>query len=473
MRKAKTEDVEKEEKKLSSKTSKINKNSKNNKKNIKKKRRWPIVLLVIVIIIGIAAGIFYYRVQKLGGGLGGTIAATLGHDENTRKNLDTLTTLVLGESLNLTDTIILFSYNPRTQEASMLSIPRDTFIGNDPDEATAFDKINSVYQFGVDKILKEVSELTGFDVENYVVVDTAGFKELVDTIGGVTFNVPMDMKYDSYSQGLHIDLKAGEQVLDGDKAEQLVRFRHNNDGSTYPASYGLEDEGRMKTQQAFLTELAKQTLTVGNIPKIMDILDIANKYVKTNMDFNMLKDYVPYLVELNMNDIKKDTLPGEPALTNGVWVYLADEEDAPKVINELFPKSMLYNIEETDDNTISNSTVNEESNETTAENEIDTTSTNIDKEDIKIELLNATDNIKNISKMSNLLEDLGYNVTKTGNTNSASKTVIINRSNVSEEFLDEIKQELKTAEVEEGGETTVDITIIIGQDYENSTESSN
>lgn len=470
MRKAKTEDVEKEEKKLSSKTSK---NSKNNKKNIKKKRRWPIVLLVIVIIIGIAAGIFYYRVQKLGGGLGGTIAATLGHDENTRKNLDTLTTLVLGKSLNLTDTIILFSYNPRTQEASILSIPRDTFIGNDPDEATAFDKINSVYQFGVDKILKEVSELTGFDVENYVVVDTAGFRELVDTIGGVTFNVPMDMKYDSYSQGLHIDLKAGEQVLDGDKAEQLVRFRHNNDGTTYPASYGLEDEGRMKTQQAFLTELAKQTLTVGNIPKIMSIIDIANKYVETNMDFNMLKDYVPYLVELNMNDIKKDTLPGEPALTNGVWVYLADEEEAPKVINELFPKSMLYNIEETEDNTISNSTVNEESNETTAENEIDTTSTNIDKEDIKIELLNATDNIKNISKMSNLLEDLGYNVAKTGNTNSASKTVIINRSNVSEEFLDEIKQELKTAEVEEGGETTVDITIIIGQDYENSAESSN
>lgn len=470
MRKAKTEDVEKEEKKLSSKTSK---NSKNNKKNIKKKRRWPIVLLVIVIIIGIAAGIFYYRVQKLGGGLGGTIAATLGHDENTRKNLDTLTTLVLGESLNLTDTIMLFSYNPRTQEASMLSIPRDTFIGDDPDEATAWDKINSIYQLGVDGLLEDVSNLTGIEVKNYVVVDTAGFKELVDTIGGVTFNVPMDMKYDSYSQGLHIDLKAGEQVLDGDKAEQLVRFRHNNDGSTYPASYGLEDEGRMKTQQAFLTELAKQTLTVGNIPKIMDILDIANKYVKTNMDFNMLKDYVPYLVELNMNDIKKDTLPGEPALTNGVWVYLADEEDAPKVINELFPKSMLYNIEETEGNTISNSTVNEESNETTAENEIDTTSINIDKEDIKIELLNATDNIKNISKMSNLLEDLGYNVTKTGNTNSASKTVIINRSNVSEEFLDEIKQELKTAEVEEGGETTVDITIIIGQDYENSTESSN
>lgn len=465
MKKNKTEETEKEEKKPSNKN---NKGSKNSKKNIKKKRRWPIVLLIILLIIGIAAGIFYYRVQKLGGGLGGTIAATLGHDENTRKNLDTLTTLVLGKSQNLTDTIMLFAYNPRTQEASMLSIPRDTFIGDDPDEATAWDKINSVYQLSVDKLLKDVSELTGLDVQNYVMVDTAGFKELVDTIGGVTFNVPMDMKYDSYSQGLHIDLKAGEQVLDGDKAEQLVRFRHNNDGSTYPASYGLEDEGRMKTQQAFLTELAKQTLTVGNIPNIMNIIDIANRYVETNMDFNMLKDYVPYLVELNMSEIKKDTLPGEPALTNGVWVYLADEEEAPAVIDELFPKSMLYNIEEPEDsNTISNSTVNEENTQSTIDNETgNTTSSSTDKEDIKIELLNATDNIKNISKMSDLLEELGYSVTKTGNTNAANKTVIINRSNVSSDIIDEIKQELNTAEVEEGGETTVDITIIIGQDYE-------
>ena len=465
MKKNKTEETEKEEKKPSNKN---NKGSKNSKKNIKKKRRWPIVLLIILLIIGIAAGIFYYRVQKLGGGLGGTIAATLGHDENTRKNLDTLTTLVLGKSQNLTDTIMLFAYNPRTQEASMLSIPRDTFIGDDPDEATAWDKINSVYQLSVDKLLKDVSELTGLDVQNYVMVDTAGFKELVDTIGGVTFNVPMDMKYDSYSQGLHIDLKAGEQVLDGDKAEQLVRFRHNNDGSTYPASYGLEDEGRMKTQQAFLTELAKQTLTVGNIPNIMNIIDIANRYVETNMDFNMLKDYVPYLVELNMSEIKKDTLPGEPALTNGVWVYLADEEEAPAVIDELFPKSMLYNIEEPEDsNTISNSTVNEENTQSTIDNETgNTTSSSTDKEDIKIELLNATDNIKNISKMSDLLGELGYSVTKTGNTNAANKTVIINRSNVSSDIIDEIKQELNTAEVEEGGETTVDITIIIGQDYE-------
>ena len=183
----------------------------------------------------------------------------------------------------------------------------------------------------------------------------------------------------------------------------------------------------------------------------------------------MLKDYVPYLVELNLSDVKKDTLPGEPALTNGVWVYLADEEDAPKVIDELFPKSMLYNIEEANDtNTTSNSTTNEEINNISSENEISSTGTSsIDKEDIKIELLNATDNIKNISKMSNLLENLGYDVTKTGNTNAASKTVIINRSNVEEGFLGEIKQTLKTAEVEEGRETTVDITIIIGQDYEN------
>ena len=463
MKKVKTEEIDKEEKKPT--------NKKGKNKNVKKKRKWPIVLLIIVLIIGIAVGIFYYRVQKLGGGIGGTIAATLGHDENTRKNLDTITTLVLGKSQNLTDTIMLFAYNPRTQEASMLSIPRDTFIGDDPDEATAWDKINSVYQLSVDDLLEDVSNLTGLDVKNYIMVDTAGFKELVDAIGGITFNVPMDMKYDSYSQGLHIDLKAGEQKLDGDKAEQLVRFRHNNDGTTYPASYGLEDEGRMKTQQAFLTELAKQTLTVSNIPNIMKIIDIATENVKTNMELNVLKDYVPYLVELNMNDIKKDTLPGEPALTNEVWVYLADEEKTPEIIDELFPKSMLYNIEETEvENTETNSTTNEITGQNSLKNEIGTSSSEISKKYIKIELLNATDNIRNLSKVSSLLENLGYNVTKTGNTNSASKTVIINRSNISSEFINDIKQGLNTDLVQEGGETTVDITIIIGQDYNGNSE---
>ena len=82
------------------------------------------------------------------------------------------------------------------------------------------------------------------------------------------FDVPIDMKYTDKKQGLYINLKAGVQKLDGDKAEQVVRFRHNSDGSTYPAEYGIEDIGRMKTQRNFLKALAKQTLKIENIFKI-------------------------------------------------------------------------------------------------------------------------------------------------------------------------------------------------------------
>lgn len=89
------------------------------------------------------------------------------------------------------------------------------------------------------------------------------------------------------------------------KHEQIVRFRHNNNGTTYPSSYGVQDIGRMKTQRAFLTALAKQTLVPANITKIPEFLDIAKQYVETNIDLNTIKDYVPYAVNFNTDNLKQ------------------------------------------------------------------------------------------------------------------------------------------------------------------------
>lgn len=206
--------------------------------------------------------IFGYKVYKNGGGTKGLLMTAIGHDKDTVLSLDKMYCLILGKSQNLTDTLILASYDPKDQSAAMLSIPRDTFIGDYKSSATAWDKINSVYQTenGPQKVMKYVSNLTGIDVKYYLMVDTEALKVLVDEIDGVTFNVPIDMNYDDSSQDLHIHLEAGEQLLDGDKAEQVVRFRHNNNGSTYPSEYGQEDIGRMKTQRAFLTALAKKNV---------------------------------------------------------------------------------------------------------------------------------------------------------------------------------------------------------------------
>lgn len=427
------------------------KQTKKKKKGIGKK-----ILLVLVLLLLVIGGIFAYKVHKNGGGIRGMLATTLGHDEETVNKLPKMYCLVLGKSQNLTDTIMLASYDPKTQEAALLSIPRDTFIGENKYRATAWDKINAVYQTGVENVLEDVRDLTGIDVRYYVMVDTEALKVLVDKIGGVEFDVPIDMNYDDNKQGLHIHLTAGVQVLDGDKAEQVVRFRHNNNGTTYPSSYGIEDIGRMRTQREFLTALAKQTLVPSNITKIPEFLDIAKNYVKTNLDFDAIKDYVPYAVNFNVNNLKTDKLPGIAEQANGVWIYSVDEEEAKEVINNLF--FAKPETDEQDGNTISNTTSSD--NTTTG------STTEIDRAEINIEVLNGSGSSTNLSEVVAELKAAGYHVEKTGQTTVTSKTAIINRGDVSESIKEDIKKILDTGSISAGQSSgNTDITIILGTDY--------
>ena len=150
--------------------------------------------------------------------------------------LDPIYVLLLGQNndlgQSLTDTIMCLGYNPKDQEAFLVSIPRDTFIGKNLTGATPNDKINCIYNDdNPEKMLEKINELTGLDIEYYAKIDNDTLIELVDMIGGVEFDVPIDMNYDDRSQNLHIHLKKGLQLIDGEKAEQLLRFRHNNNGN--------------------------------------------------------------------------------------------------------------------------------------------------------------------------------------------------------------------------------------------------
>lgn len=308
-----------------------------NRKKGKKKKRHIIrkIFILLLLLIAITGIIFAKKVKDLDGNW---IAVLLGHNKETLENLETLELLILGESTGSSDTIIVCSYNPRTQKASMLSIPRDTFTGSNTNSARPSHKINSLYSNGEtpEKTLEAVNEITGLNIEKYVLVDTKALVELVDLIGGIEFNVPIDMKYDDYSQDLHIDLKEGLQNLNGEKVEQVVRFRHNNDGSTYPSEYGIEDYGRMRTQRDVIKTIAKQTIQFKNVKEIGNILDLVEKYVKTNIKFSELKDYIPYAVNINMDTIQTEQLPGESKILNGIWFFLNDKEETEQVVNTLF-----------------------------------------------------------------------------------------------------------------------------------------
>lgn len=416
------------------------------KKKKKKMKLWKKILLVILLLLAIFVGWFIYKVEKNGGGLSGMLATLAGHDENTRKNLGELRFLLLGIStdqtgVDLTDTIMVASYNPANQTASLLSIPRDTFTGTNPSRATAYDKLNAMYsrKHRPDETLQVVNQITGLNISYYVVVKTEALIKLVDVIGGVDFNVPINMDYDDPSQNLHIHLKAGQQHLDGDKAEQLVRFRHNNNGTSYPEDYGDNDTGRMRTQREFITQTLKQTLKPDNMWKIFDILDIAKECLITNINFDVAKDYVPYAVELNMSDLATEVLPGENTNKNdsGAWVFVPSKSQTKKLIDEMFLHRESSAGEE---KKLSN---------------------------LKIEIINASGDDNKLEIALHEIKSLGYNV-ETLTSNQVEKTLIINQSGVDLEEMQGIKDTLQKGIIknEDKAKSNFDVKIILGKDYE-------
>ena len=435
----------------------------------KKKKKWKKVLIVILLILIMIIGWFAYRTYKNGGGLSGMLATVVGHDENTKKNLKEIKVLVLGVSTDLdselTDTIMVASYDPNTQKANLLSIPRDTFTGKYKNKATASQKINALYNINKNpqETLDAVNEITGLDIQYYVLVRTEALIKLVDAIGGVEFNVPIDMKYDDSTQNLHIDLKAGVQKLNGDKAEQLLRWRHSNykNGvmTTYPSEYGNDDFGRMRTQRDFIVETLKQTLKPGNVFKIGEILEIAHKNVDTNLELSYVKDYIPYAVEFNTEDMTTATLPGttpDMKETNNVSVFVVDKKETAKLIQSLFFSDVAEN---------ENDNINTISNITSSNNTVSTNSKSTSK--ITIELLNGNGDKTKLEKAKKILEDAGYNVKKTGNTTSISKTIITNKKNVVDTDLNDIKDILGTGSISTSKSSTslVDVSIVIGKDF--------
>ena len=443
---------------------KENTNKRTNRKNKEKKKMklWKKILLVILIVLLVAGGWFVYKTQKNGGGLSGMLATAVGHDENTKKNLKEIRVLLLGVSTDLdsklTDTIMVASYNPNTQKANLLSIPRDTFVGKNTAKATGAQKINALYNIyrNPQKTLDAVNEITGLDIKYYALIETEGLIELIDAIGGVEYNIIRDMNYDDPTQDLHIHLKAGLQMVDGEKAEQLLRYRHDNNGASYSYEYGNNDLGRMRTQRDFIVTTLKQTLKPSNIFKIGQILEIANKNIQTNIELSLAKDYIPYAVEFDTDNMQTAVLPGTvPSLkeTNNVSIYVYNKTESKALID-----SMFNSDDETTEGDSTNTTTNNTTSQTTAETE---------NSNIKIELLNGTGDTTKLAEAKEKLENAGFNVLKTGKTSTISKTIITNKKSVTNNKLNELKQTLGVGSIstDKTKYSQVDVTIVIGKDF--------
>lgn len=453
-------------------------NNVNNKKNKKykkiKKKHTLLKFFLSIILIGVLfmCGFVGYSTYKNGWGVKGLIQTAMGQDERKLADLDPFTVLILGVSEDisskLTDTIMVASYNPKTQKATLISIPRDTFVGTNKNKATSYDKLNSLYQKSPAKTLEAVNKITGLNIVYYVVVNNNALVQLVDSMGGVEYDVPINMDYDDSSQDLHIHLKAGVQKLTGEQAEWLVRFRHNNNGTSYPSSYGNNDIGRMKTQREFLKVVAKQTIQLKNVTKIGSFIDIFKENVTTNIsNWSMIKDYIPYALDFSAENIEAVSIPGTTGSygTYNLSFFVHNDKETKTLVKELFDEQNY--LEDNQNQNI------EESKSISNNSDDNKVNTNIDIQEkentskIKIELLNGSGDSTLLTKATEKLKQSGYNIYKTGTTNLTSKTTIINKTSVSSTIIDKIKSVLNIGIISNAnsGTSSVDITIILGKDY--------
>lgn len=226
------------------------------------------------------------------------------------------------------DTNILVAVDTVNGYVYGVSIPRDSKAIIDGKAR----KINYAYNKGGTELLADtVSEQLGIPVDYTVSVNLKGFTALVDAIGGVDFDVPINMDYDDPIQNLSIHFKKGVQHLSGADALRVVRFRHNNDGS----GYGSEDLGRMQTQQKFLKAVAKKMLTIENlVTKMPDYADIFNRYVDTNLSIFDIARFGNAILKMGVDKIDFSTLPNE---WRSPYIYLIPDETLTLVNTYLNP----------------------------------------------------------------------------------------------------------------------------------------
>ena len=285
----------------------------------RKKRHHPIlwILLLFVALVAVVVGLGRQPIRE-----------TAGAGART----DGISTFVLAGTDaegDRTDTIMLVSINKNNHQISMMSIPRDTHV----DAPYSVPKINSAVGYGgggkrgMEELMTRISEITGFMPDGYILVDLKDFVSVVNFMGGVNFDVPMDMDYEDPTQNLKIHLKAGEQHLNGREAIQLVRFR---------SGYADADLGRTSVQRDFMQAALKQWTSPLKIWRIPFLTVMVATRIRTDMSLGNLGWIGRVGLLSHVHNIQMDLLPGEPQYIGSGSYYVADESATHSLMKQSY-----------------------------------------------------------------------------------------------------------------------------------------
>lgn len=232
---------------------------------------------------------------------------------------------------NRADTIMLLTVKENGIKG--LSIPRNTLLEDK--------RISDILatENGDQELIDTIKTTLSVPIHYYAKMDLTAVKEIVDNVGGIDFEVPMDMVYDDPYQDLHINLKKGVHTLNGEGVCQLLQFRRG-----YPEG----DLTRIQLHQQFIKEFIKQKLNKDYIDKAPEIFKVISGNIKTNYPISNLKQDMKIISAINSNNIVFETISGKVAIHNEMPVYELDiDNQASNNIN-----SFIWPSEST---TISNS----------------------------------------------------------------------------------------------------------------------
>ena len=211
-----------------------------------------------------------------------------------------------------TDTMMLLSVDQKNRSVSLTSLPRDTLLENG-------NKLNSVYilngcgEDGAEALMDTVETMLGFRPDGYAVISYQVFRDAVDAMGGVWFDVPMDMTVDyANDDDDDVFIPAGEQLLDGDTALRVCRYR---------AGYAMADIQRVYVQQSFVKAMVKQCLSPKKWIRLPKVYQAVMENTITDLSGANLR-YIALWTMLSFGDgLTQNTLPGEGVSYYGASCY--------------------------------------------------------------------------------------------------------------------------------------------------------
>ena len=311
-------------------------NAENGKNKKHKGRGWLIALAVVLLLVG--GAYLYWVISTKAPDIDKDNETTEGEavnvsGENRKEGVFTL--LVVGddqEGYN-TDTIMVMRYDSINNTANVVSIPRDTMVNYDDKTAR---KINAVFHSkngGIDTLMDAVEGVTGFRPDNYIIVDTNCFVDVIDAMGGVYFDVPQDMDYEDYSDNdkdgvfeyvFEIHVKKGYQLLNGYDALGVFRYR---------ADYAMGDIQRLDVQHGLLMAAAEQFMATKNVFKLYQVASIILDNSKTDLSYRNLQWYAKEFLGMSIKDIAINTMPTTGAFVNDVSYVKIDVDEWIEMLN--------------------------------------------------------------------------------------------------------------------------------------------